>query len=102
LANRFKVSREVILRRLLSLGKTTPAFYREKRAEFEEEYEQIRQRKGGFIKYSKKVIRDNGTAYTSLLLDAYQQQAITAIDLSRYLGDIKLNHLDNIRNELIG
>lgn len=103
LANRFGVSREVILRRLLSLGKTTPIIYREKREEFQEEYERLREKRGsGFIKYHKKVVRDNGPAFTSLLLGAYQQQAITAIDLSRYLGDIRLNHLDSIQNELIG
>jgi Zn-dependent peptidase ImmA (M78 family)/DNA-binding XRE family transcriptional regulator len=101
LANRFSVSREVILRRFLHLGKTTPAIYREKREEFEEEYKRLRERGGGFIKYPKKVVRDNGHAFTSLLLDAYQQQAITAIDLSRYLGDIRLNHLDSIQNELL-
>jgi Zn-dependent peptidase ImmA (M78 family) len=100
LARRFSVSREVILRRLLELGKTTQSFYRKMRAELLEEYKQI-QSTGGFLLYHKKIIRDNGPAFTSLILNAYYQQAISAVDLSRYLGGLHLSHLGTIEQELL-
>ncbi|MEA3407180.1 MAG: XRE family transcriptional regulator [Chloroflexota bacterium] len=100
LSTRFQVSKEVILRRLLTLGKTTRAFYRNKREEFKEEYKQLRTQGGGFLPYHRMILRNNGPAFTSLVLDAYQQQAITAIDVSRYLGDIKVNYIPAIQGEL--
>ena len=52
LANQFMVSREVILRRLLELGRTTQAFYRKKRKQFIKEY--AAHRAPGF-RYTKKI-----------------------------------------------
>jgi Zn-dependent peptidase ImmA (M78 family) len=102
LADEYHVSREVILRRLLSLGKASPAFYRLKRQEWQEEYAKLSKKKdGGFFRYHKKVVRNNGLAFTSLVLDAYNQQAISAIDVSRYLGDIRLNHLPAIEGDVV-
>lgn len=100
LSGRFHVSREVVLRRLLTVGRTTTAFYQRKRDEFREEYEALRGEGTGFAWYHKIVLRNNGTAFTSLLLDAYHQEVITAIDVSRYLGAIRLNHLESIQHEL--
>jgi Zn-dependent peptidase ImmA (M78 family)/DNA-binding XRE family transcriptional regulator len=100
LSNRYMVSREVILRRLLSLGKTTRDFYEAKRGQFLEEYRRSREEGGGFLEYYRRILRDNGAAFTSLLLDAYRQEAISARDLSHHLGDVKLTHVENIAQEL--
>jgi Zn-dependent peptidase ImmA (M78 family) len=100
LSNCFRVSREVILRRLLTLGKTTVSIYQKRREIFQEEYKELRKGEGGYMRYHKRILRNNGIAYTSLLLNAYHQRAITAIDVSRYLGDMRLNHLDSIQYEL--
>lgn len=100
LSRRFRVSREVILRRLLSLGRTTSEIYQIRRKEFQEEYARLRGTQGGYMRYHKRILRNNGVAFTSLLMNAYYQQAITAIDVSRYLGDIRLNHLGSIQYEL--
>ncbi len=100
LANRYTVSREVILRKLLTHGLTTRQFYEEKRQEFLEEYVRLAGEGGGFLQYFRRVLRDNGPAFTSLLLHAYDQQAISARDLSRHLGDVKLTHVDSIRDAL--
>jgi Zn-dependent peptidase ImmA (M78 family)/DNA-binding XRE family transcriptional regulator len=101
LSNRFMVSREVILRRLLTLGRTSQMFYQQKREEYLEEYERLREQRGGFLQYHKRVLRDNGAAFTSCLLDAYRQGIVTAIDLSRYLGDVRLSYVDAIEHELV-
>jgi len=100
LSNRFMVSQEVVLRRLLTLGRTTTQFYQSKREEFVGQYETLRERRGGFIWYHKKVLRNNGPAYTSLVIDAYREHVITLMDVSRYLGNIRLNHLEQIEHEL--
>jgi Zn-dependent peptidase ImmA (M78 family)/DNA-binding XRE family transcriptional regulator len=100
LSNRFMVSREVILLRLRTLDRTTDEFYAAKRAEFLDEYESLSDQGGGFLEYHKKFLRNNGSAYTSLLIDAYRENAITLMDVSRYLGGFRLNHLNKIENEL--
>ena len=102
LANSFWVSREAILRKLLTHGLTTADFYRERRAEFEEEYRRRRGEGGGFFRYFRRVLRDNGPAFTSLVLSAYDLQAISARDLSHHLGDIKLDHISSIREAVGG
>lgn len=102
LASLFSVSREVILRRLLSLGLTTTTFYKQKRKDFSQEYKKLEDetKKDGFFWYHKKVVRDNGRAYSGLVVNAYEQRLISAVELSRYLGDINLSHFESIRQEL--
>jgi len=102
LANSFWVSREAMLRKLLTHGLTTVEFYRERRMRFQEEYRRRRDEGGGFLKYFRRVLRDNGTEFTSLVLSAYDVQAISARDLSHHLGDIKLDHINSIREALPG
>lgn len=104
LAESFTVSREVILRRLLILGKTTEAFYDRKRQEYLTQYarlaEQAREREQeGYAPVFRIVLRDNGRHYTRLILDALERERVTAADVSDYLG-VRLKHLDMIAAEL--
>lgn len=102
LAADFGVSREVILRRLLILGKTTEAFYEQKRAEYLAQYAErvARTREnGGFAPPSRVALRDNGRRYTGLVLEALERERITLADVSDYLG-VRLNHLDDIAQAL--
>jgi Zn-dependent peptidase ImmA (M78 family)/DNA-binding XRE family transcriptional regulator len=98
LADQFAVSREVILRRLLILGRTTDHFYERKREEYLAQYRvleaQARDREG-FAPLFRVVVRDNGRAYTRLVLEAFDREQITPADVSDYLG-IRLKHLENI------
>jgi Zn-dependent peptidase ImmA (M78 family) len=97
LSSRYCVSREVILRRLLTLNRTTQAFYQKKREEWKEEYKQGQAKdKGGFSTQPDKVVSHHGKAYTRLVLNGYYNEAINAIDVSEYLGGIKLKHLPKI------
>ena len=100
LATTYGVSAEVILRRLLTLGRTTEAFYRAKREEFLRTYEGAAANAGGFIAHFRRVLRDNGTAFTGLVLDAYHADLITPTEVSRYLGGVKLLHLPAIEGAL--
>lgn len=102
LASRFSVSKEVILRRFLILGRTTKDFYEKKRKEFLEQYEQYRNRKksSGGPAYFRLVMRNNGLAYTKLVLEAYYQDYITMSEVSDYLG-MKLKHFKKIEDEVM-
>ncbi len=100
LASRFAVSREVILRRLLILGRTTEAFYQRKRAEYIEEYKaraaaEEEEESRGFAPFYRLVVRNNGRRYTQLVLEALKREQITPADVSDYLG-VRLKHLENI------
>lgn len=98
LARDFGVSREVILRRLLILGKTTAEFYERKRTEYlaqSAERTTTTRENGGFAPPSRVALRDNGRRYTSLVLEALGQGRITLADVTDYLG-VRLKHLDGI------
>lgn len=106
LAESFAVSREVILRRLLILGRTTEKFYDRRREEYLAHYarlaEQARERareQEGYAPVFRIALRDNGRRYTSLILDAFERERITAADVSDYLG-VRLKHLDLIAGAL--
>jgi Zn-dependent peptidase ImmA (M78 family) len=97
-ANKFKVSREVILRRLLINGAITEIFYQEKRTEYLNEYKKrlkVKAKKNVIIPPSAKVITNSGRSYTSLVLRTYYQEKITACTVSNYL-DINLKHLPKL------
>jgi len=101
LANRFSVSQEVILRRLLTLDKITKDFYEEKRGELLKQYGKRKpSENSGGPPYYRLVLRNNGIAYTKLVLDAYYRDCITISQVSNYLG-AKLKHFKSIEDALI-
>jgi Zn-dependent peptidase ImmA (M78 family) len=101
LADRFGVSQEVILRRLLDLRRTSLEFYRERREQFLQEYETAReQREAGFAPPYQVAWASAGPAFTGLVLSSYSSGNITASDVSDYLG-IRLKHLPRIEEQLL-
>jgi len=102
LRRRFWASREVILRRLLILNKTSQSFYQQKREEFRLEYAQLREERGSrFVPFPRRIVLGNGRLLTGLVIDAYDSRVITGSALSRILGT-KLDHLPKIVAELQG
>ena len=97
LADKFRVSGEVILRRLLIIKLTSQKFYEKKRADFLEYSIQAKGRikKGGFLPIPNKVVRDFGKPYVQTVLNAYHSDVITASAVSDYLG-VRLKHLSRI------
>ncbi|MBM4025552.1 MAG: ImmA/IrrE family metallo-endopeptidase [Planctomycetes bacterium] len=93
IARQFKVSREVILRRLLIFGLTTQKFYRSRREEWENE--QYQRRRGGRRIPEKQCVRQNGIPFTLLVLQSAYLEKITYRDVSDYLS-ISLKHLDAV------
>lgn len=107
LADYFAVSKEVILRRLLILGRTTLEYYKHKREQYLDEYfEWVRKKKEMDkgkkfqIPYFRMVLRNNGITFTRLVLNAYYQDSITASAVTSYMG-AKFEHVRKIENVLL-
>ena len=87
LALRFGVSREALLRRLLTLGKTTQAFYESKRAAFLEEYAELAGKKStGGPEYHIQVLSQLGRAFTRLVFQGYHERRLTLRDVANYFN----------------
>lgn len=93
----YGVSREAVLRRLLTFNLTTEAFYRETRAALLDEFFKQRERQ----REQKKEIRRNmpqetlsnlGRPLVSMILVNYYQDRLTLSDVAGYLG-IKTRHI---------
>jgi Zn-dependent peptidase ImmA (M78 family) len=91
LARTFSTSREALLRRLLTLGLTSEAFYRQKREEYSIEYEARAPRKG-FVTPPADIISLYGKPYVRLVLEGLEAGAVTTSDAADYLG-LRLKHL---------
>jgi Zn-dependent peptidase ImmA (M78 family)/DNA-binding XRE family transcriptional regulator len=102
LSKKYSVSREVLLRRLLIVGKPTPDFYRAKRRQFQKEYRRLSERQpDGFVPPYRKALSNAGPTFTRLVLNSYYQENITSSDLSDFLS-VKLKHMGKIEREVMG
>lgn len=96
LSNRYGVSNEVTLRRLLSIGRASASFYGLKREQFQKEY-LTRNNQGGPVPQYRKAISRTGRSFAVLVLRAYRQNYITASDVSDFL-EVKLKHLPKVES----
>jgi len=101
LARSFRVSREVIVRRLLIVGRASQAFYQRKRAEYAQQYESREANKGGPLPMPRRVIRSVGQPFARIAVGAYYRNAISASELAELLG-ARLKHLPAIEALLEG
>jgi len=107
LARRFSVSREVVLRRLLILGRTDQAFYQRKRNEYIEEYREAEERRKSEPTEPRPIPRDliavarTGQYLSLLVLSSYARGRITASDVADYFG-IRIKHLAAVERRVFG
>ncbi|MDR0913079.1 MAG: ImmA/IrrE family metallo-endopeptidase [Methanobrevibacter sp.] len=121
LSKQFHVSKEVILRRLLTLNKISNNIYNSKKDYWEKEYlaPQLKQSQPKHSKNRKEknkipvvdennkynakkateILRKNGNLYTQLVLDAYDSRIITNNTMTDYLGT-KLQVINEIRKKI--
>jgi len=99
LAQRVKVSPEVVLRRLVTLGKVPQRTYRQKRREWGEAIWYDRKSKGGPVPQPVKILANEGRSFARLVLTAFDRRLITTSAASDYLG-AKPIHFNKIRREL--
>jgi len=105
-SNRFKVSREVIARRLLEMRVISATQYRALRRQYNQEWAErraeqkarFRKSQGGPSPHLMRVVR-NGYSFTALVMGAYQGGRLSGRDTSNLLG-AKLNHLTKIAAHL--
>ena len=90
LALDFKVSRVVILRRLLATGLIPSSLYNAKTKTWEEELTPVRKGTGRFS--LSTTIKKNGTTFSGLVVEAFQKNKISYAGASDYLG-VKTKHL---------
>jgi Zn-dependent peptidase ImmA (M78 family)/DNA-binding XRE family transcriptional regulator len=102
LARQFNVSRETLVRRLLTFERTTTDFYRAKRDQYNDEYEAARKRKkeiafGSEMKRNmpQETISNLGRPLVRMLLTNYYQDRITLSEISGYLG-LKVKHIPKL------
>jgi Zn-dependent peptidase ImmA (M78 family) len=86
----FKVSRVVIIRRLLTLGLIPLSLYNAKTKAWKEEVAPPRKGGGGFSLTT--ALKKNGTAFSALVMQAYQKRKLSYAGASDYLG-LKTKHL---------
>jgi Zn-dependent peptidase ImmA (M78 family)/DNA-binding XRE family transcriptional regulator len=102
LSRRFGGSREALLVRLLSLGRTSDKFYYKKRDEYRIEYAKWRdQRKEGFAPPHVVSLSSAGPLFTSLVIENFNREHITASDVSDYL-QVRIKHLPEIQRDYAG
>ncbi len=99
----YRVSKEVILLRLLSLRRTNQAHYQSKARKWKREWEEkqalVEKKRGGARPPYEKFARGHGARFVSSVLEAYGQEKIHAGQLSEYLG-AKLHYVPDIYRDL--
>lgn len=102
LSKAFAVSEEAVLRRLLTLEKAAPAFYKQKRRDYEALAAQLAAAPSkGRATPSQKALNRLGTGYTRLVLNAYYRQRLTLADVSAYFN-VKLPWISKIESATYG
>jgi Zn-dependent peptidase ImmA (M78 family)/DNA-binding XRE family transcriptional regulator len=102
LSRRFGGSREALLVRLLTLGRTTDTFYYKKRDAYHLEYTKWReQRKEGFAPPHVVSLSSAGPLFTALVIENFNREHITASDVSDYL-QVRVKHLPEIQRDYSG
>jgi len=102
IANDFKVSQEVILRRLLLFKKISRQYYLDKREELNKEYKKAKRYKGKglWLEQHLKSVQERGITFSTMVLDARSKDLIAISDMTNYLG-IKRKHLSNLEKYLL-
>lgn len=101
LASIFSVSREAIVRRLLTFGRTSTGFYQRKKEQYYREYVERKDRERKQQQEKKRKFRTNpprdtvnaiGKPFVRVVLNNYYQDRLTLSDVSRYLG-LRVKHM---------
>ncbi len=105
LATAYSVSRETVVRRLLTLGRTTEDFYGRKRTQYQREFMAQRQRtkelnEGKPIPRNmpRETLATFGRPFVRLVMENYRADRLSLAEVSGYLG-VKVKHLPEIEQQ---
>jgi Zn-dependent peptidase ImmA (M78 family) len=104
LRRHFAVSRFVVLRRLVSLGRASDAYYARRHRAWAEELAQretARADRDVYVPPPRKALSATGKEFARLVLRAYHEDHITLSDVSEYLR-LKVRHLPELEREAFG
>jgi Zn-dependent peptidase ImmA (M78 family)/transcriptional regulator with XRE-family HTH domain len=106
IASNFGVSREVVLRRLLTLRKTTRAFYVETKDRYQREWDEARNRQrltaapeGIPRNMPVEIVGNFGRPFVGLVLENYNQDQMSLSEAAGYLG-LKTKHMGKVAHLL--
>lgn len=106
LARVYGVSREAVVRRLLSIGRATSAFYGRKRAQYVAEFAaaKVRQKAESEGKpiprnMPRETVGNYGRPFVRAVLENYHRDRITLSEVSGYLG-VKVKHIPAIEQQV--
>jgi Zn-dependent peptidase ImmA (M78 family) len=100
----FAVSRFVVLRRLVSLGRASDAFYGRQHRVWADELAQREAAQADrdvYVPPPRKALSAAGKEFARLVLRAYHEDHITLSDVSEYLR-LKVKHLPELEREAFG
>jgi len=97
IATQFNVSSEAVLRRLLTLGRTSTEFYQQRREALLKAYAEAAPKRRGFVPPSQEPLSTAGRMFVRLVLQGYYQEKITSSDVADFLS-VRLNHLPKIEH----
>ena len=104
IANRYFISREVVLRRLLIFDKITAHLYSRFLLDIDAEHrasDENEEKRSYFVPRFRITLSTAGHLFIRLALNSYYQEKITSSELSGYLNT-KLNHMAKIEQEVMG
>ena len=93
------------MRRLLTLGRTTRAFYEAKRKQYRAEFLDNLEKRQKQYRESEKKFRKNppqdvfvelGRPYVRLVLDGVRHDLLTLNEASGYLGNLRIRHFPKL------
>lgn len=101
LASAYRVSQEVIYRRLVQIGVLGEKEYEKKRNELIKGFDEYRKmpKKKAIIPQYRKIISRNGRAFTSLVLRSMNENRITLNAVSSFLGTTS-KHISTIESNI--
>lgn len=103
LAVQFGVSKEVVLRRLVTLELASMELYLQRREEYLQAYREARERQEegpGFVPYLTVKLRDLGRGYVRQVMEAYQRNDISVYDATDFL-DMKAKHFPEVQRRAL-
>lgn len=96
LAKKFSVSREVILRKLFSLGEITKTDFFQERSHLIDTYRNI-SKKSGAVPQSTKAVANNGVLFTKMVIAGFHQNIFNKVNVSDLL-QVKGKHIGGIED----
>ncbi|MCY4128838.1 MAG: helix-turn-helix transcriptional regulator [Gammaproteobacteria bacterium] len=109
LARTFGVSREALLRRLLTLNRTTSTYYNDKAEQWKDEWEEEQKRYRKQLQDSDKefirnppldVFYELGRPFVRLVLDSMNANVMTLNEASGHFGNLRLRHFSKLEQHV--